>query len=60
MGTWGSKILEDDFAMEVVSSFVELLYEGIEAPDATDRIVSEYGSLDSDEHSVFWLSLAQV
>lgn len=60
MGAWGPKILEDDFAAEVASSYVERLYEGCDARDATDRVIEEYGNLDSDEHGVFWLSLATV
>lgn len=58
MGTWGYRILEDDFAADVSSSFVAHLYDGMDPQQATERVIEEYGVLDVDEHPVFWLSLA--
>ncbi len=60
MGTWGHKILEDDFAQDVASSYLQRLHEGADAQGAADQVIAEYGALDKDEHSVFWLTLASV
>lgn len=62
MGTWGSKILDDDFAVEVSERFIELLYEGMDSETATTHLVSENNITDSDtdEKSIFWLSLAHT
>lgn len=60
MGTWGHKILEDDFAEEVASSYVQYLYEGAGAQEAADQVIVEYGDLDTDERTVFWLALASI
>ncbi|MCC6750301.1 MAG: immunity 26/phosphotriesterase HocA family protein [Deltaproteobacteria bacterium] len=60
MGSWGPKILEDDFAEEVTRSYLHRLYEGDEAQEAAARVIEEYGELDADERPVFWLALASV
>lgn len=58
VGTWGSGILEDDFAADVASYYVERLYDGADARIAATETIREFGTLDVDEHSVFWLALA--
>ncbi|MBS2011371.1 MAG: immunity 26/phosphotriesterase HocA family protein [Deltaproteobacteria bacterium] len=60
MGTWGSGILQDDFADEVASFYVERLYAGSDALKASQETIQEFGELDRDEHSVFWLALAAI
>lgn len=60
MGTWGHKILDDDFAQDVASSYFQHLYEGAGAQEATDKVIEEYGDLDRDERTVFWLALASA
>jgi hypothetical protein len=43
-------ILQNDFAVDVVFSCFELVYEGASSDEATQRVIEAYGDLDSDEH----------
>lgn len=60
MGTWGHKIMEDDFAVEVRQEYLEMLYDGLSSEEATDRLSAGQGPGDMDERSVFWLALAHT
>jgi hypothetical protein len=58
MGTWGSGILDDDFAQDVRRDYLERLAAGEKPAAASKALVASYGELDSDEAPVFWLALA--
>ena len=60
MGTWGVAIFSDDLATDIRSDFSDLIGDGLTPSQATDKLIAEYSSSldDSDEMSVFWISLA--
>jgi hypothetical protein len=58
MGTFGHKIFEDDFAIDIRERYLEMLYEGISNTQATNELIAENRGADIDEEPVFWLSLA--
>ncbi len=63
MGTWGTGILHDDFALDIYQDYIERWNAGIATPEAV-RIALEQEYADSlddvDDEPVFWLALARV
>lgn len=62
MGTWGTKLYEDDIAIDVKEEYTEKLKNGLKNEEALEQIIDEYKSTieDSDEAPVFWLALADT
>lgn len=58
MGAWGTAIFSDDTACDIRSDYRELLEDGVEDAEATQRVISEYQHLGDDEVHVLWLALA--
>lgn len=58
MGTFGYKIFQDDFALDIRERYLDMLYDGISNEQATHELISENMDGDIDEEPVFWLSLA--
>ncbi|WP_437989876.1 immunity 26/phosphotriesterase HocA family protein [Sorangium sp. So ce145] len=58
MGTWGHRIFEDDFAVDVRADYLERLSSGAPGEAVTTEMIRTYGVMDTDEEPVFWLSLA--
>lgn len=62
MGTDGPALFSDDTASDVRGMYREFVGDGLSGPDATDRLMREWGDLlvDPDEGPVFWLALAST
>lgn len=62
MGAWGTKLYEDDLALDVKEEYTEKLKNGLKNEDALGQILEEYKSSieDSDEAPIFWLALADT
>jgi len=60
MGTWGTAIFSDDLASDIKSEFRDKIGFGKTSIEATEELLNDYSEeiKDSDESSVFWLSLA--
>jgi hypothetical protein len=60
MGTWGTAIFSDDLASDIKSEFRNKIGFGKTPIEATEELLKDYSDEieDSDESSVFWLSLA--
>jgi hypothetical protein len=60
VGTWGVGIFSDDTALDVRNDWRDLLGEGLDAENATRRLLDEWGESanDPDEGPVLWLALA--
>ncbi len=60
MGTWGTAIFSDDLASDIKSEFRNKIGFGKTSIEATEELLIDYSEEieDSDESSVFWLSLA--
>ena len=60
MGAWSTAIFSDDTAADVRDAFTDFVAEGLNAPDATARLVQESTESleDEDDAVVFWLALA--
>lgn len=62
MGVWGTRLMDDDLAADIVGDFFER-YDNEEAPkDIRKSLENEYVSTieDVDEGHVFWLALAKA
>jgi len=62
MGTWGTAIFSDDLASDIKLRFRNKIGSGKSSTEATDELLDEYEEEvnDSEESSVFWLSLAST
>jgi hypothetical protein len=62
MGTWSAAIFADDVACDVRDQYLALIAEGLDGAEASHRLESEWGDVDSDpdEGPVFWIALAAV
>jgi len=62
MGAWGYGIRQDDFVLDVIGVFEDLLKAGKSIREATDAIRSKFAAemQDSDDGPLFWLALADV
>ena len=60
MGAWGLTIFSDDVAADVRDEFTDLIAEGLNAEQATKRLVADSQDIlaDRDDALVFWLALA--
>jgi hypothetical protein len=62
MGAWGYGIRHDDFVLDVIGVFEELLKAGHSVGDATKTVKSKFAAAiqDSDDGPLFWLALADM
>jgi hypothetical protein len=62
MGAWGPALFSDDTAADVRDGYREHVGDGFTGPEATDKLVREWGEAlkDPNEASVFWLALAST
>lgn len=62
MGTFGHKLFEDDFALDVRDTYLDYLFEGMSSDEATAKLESDFAASlqDSDEKPIFWLALAEA
>jgi len=62
MGAWGYGIRQDDFVLDVIGVFEELLKADDSVRDATKTVKSRFAAAikDSDDGPLFWLALADV
>ena len=62
MGTWGTAIFSDDLACDIKDRYRQLLGDGLEGPQATQVLFTEYQEVleDDDSAPVFWLALADT
>jgi hypothetical protein len=62
MGTWGNKIKQDDFVMDVIDGFIANLKVTQDLAQTTKHVLKEYASAinDTDDGPLFWLGLAEV
>jgi hypothetical protein len=61
MGTWGTGIFSDDNAADLRDDYRDFIGDGLSSPEATDRLLAEWGSSISREPeyaATFWLALA--
>ncbi|NUT42750.1 MAG: MarR family transcriptional regulator [Thermoactinospora sp.] len=60
MGAWGYALFSDDTALDVRSDYRELIEDGVEDGEATQKILAQYAEIldDPDEGPVVWLALA--
>jgi hypothetical protein len=58
MGTFGHKIFQDDFALDIRDLYLEKLFDGQTNEQATAELILENKNADIDEKFIFWLSLA--
>ena len=61
MGTWGTGIFSDDNAADLRDDYRDFIGDGLSSPEATDRLLAEWGSSLSREPeyaATFWLALA--
>mgnify|MGYP000922537455 CR=1 FL=1 len=61
MGTWGTAIFDDDFALDIKNEYQTLLAFGTPEQEAFE-LVKNYFEIDDgdDDESVFWLSIAAI
>lgn len=62
MGIWGTKLYENDLALDLKEEYIEKLKSGIENKEALEQIKQEYKEEieDNDEETVFWMVLADT
>ena len=62
MGAWGYGIRQDDFVLDVVGIFEDLLKAGHSVADATTTVKARFAAAikDSDDGPLLWLALADV
>ena len=62
MGTWGAKLTNDDFTLDIISEFFELFDNGEDPKDIRTKLESSYADSieDADEGHLFWLALAKA
>lgn len=62
MGAWSTSIFSDDLACGVRDMYKELIGDGKEGREATKILLEIYNprKIDSEDYTVFWLSLAAI
>ena len=62
MGAWGHGIRHDDFVLDVVGVFEDLLKDGKSIADATHGVKAKFAGAIDDPHDgpLFWLALADL
>ena len=62
MGTWGTKLTNDDFTLDIISEFLDLFDNGEDPKDIRIKLETSYADSikDEDEGHLFWLALAKA
>lgn len=62
MGAWGYGVRQDDFVLDVIGDFEDLLKAGKSTAEATAAVRSKFAAemMDADDGPLFWLALADV
>lgn len=62
MGTWGTRLTNDDFTLDIISEFFELFDNGEDSKDIRIKLETSYADSikDEDEGHLFWLALAKA
>lgn len=62
MGAWGYGIRQDDFVLDVVGEFEDLLKDGKSVADATSAVKAKFAAAieDSQDGPLFWIALADL
>jgi len=62
MGTWGNKVTQDDFVLDVIDTFVSSLKVTQDVQETTKSTIQQYASEleDPDDGPLFWLGLAEA
>jgi hypothetical protein len=62
MAAWGTALFSDDTAADVRDGYRDFVGDGCSGPEATNKLVQEWGEVldDPDEAAVFWLALAST
>ena len=62
MGSWGHGIRQDDFVVDVIGAFDDLLKGGKSVADATKVVMSKFAAeiKDTDDGPLFWIALADA
>lgn len=59
MGTWGTGLFDNDFAKDVRGDYIDKLYSGKSAEEASrEMVASSIPAADDEEEELFWLALA--
>lgn len=61
MGTWGTKLYENDFAKDVRADYANLLALGKADAEALEELIAEYSNvLGTEDEMLFWFALADT
>ena len=62
MGAWGYGIRQDDFVLDVVGAFEDLLKAGQSVREATEMVTSRFGTASGDavDGPLLWIAIADV
>ena len=59
MGTWGTALFDNDYAKDVRGDYIDKLYSGKSAEEASrEMVASGILATDDEEEELFWLALA--
>lgn len=59
MGTWGTKLYQDDVAQDVRDFYTEQLRRGQKSTEITKQLIKQYEG-DIDDEPIFWFALADT
>lgn len=60
MSGWGTKIFDNDFALDVKTDFVNLIGIGMPIEEIEDFILKYQPQMDDDDSCAFWTALAKI
>ena len=60
MSGWGTKIFDNDFALDVKTDFVNLIGVGMSIEEIEDFIMQYQPQIDDDDSCAFWTALAKI
>ena len=62
MGTWGYKVKQDDFVLDVIDYFNRQLKQNQNLEQTTKEVLNEFSFVfdDSDDGPLFWMALAEI
>ncbi|MBR5323080.1 MAG: DUF4259 domain-containing protein [Clostridia bacterium] len=62
MGTWGTKLYDNDTACDIRDEYTEKIKRGKDSEEATNEMIAENQEIFSypDDEALFWLSLADT
>lgn len=62
MGSWGYGVRQDDFVLDVIGAFEDLLKAGRSVSEATAAVKSQFAAetMNADDGPLFWIAVADV